>query len=141
MQPIALPEKARFWAIVAVHVPRVLPRRKRHCKCLPLLPIATSGHCTVLPTRRRFHRRPSPNGLNRAGILGSRLGAMTEQETNFRDLLQQIETALYDAADVDSAAFLQALQRAKPAFLNLLRYKARPVGAHATVQALNQPVG
>ena len=47
------------------------------------------------------------------------------QDTNFRDLLQQIETVLYDAADVDSAAFVQALQRAKPAFLNLLRYKAR----------------
>jgi hypothetical protein len=49
---------------------------------------------------------------------------MAEQDTNFRDLLQQIETVLYDAADVDSAAFVQALQRAKPAFLNLLRYKA-----------------
>ena len=49
---------------------------------------------------------------------------MAEQETNFRDLLQHIETVLYDAADVEPAAFLQTLQAAKPAFLNLLRYKA-----------------
>lgn len=48
---------------------------------------------------------------------------MAEHETNFRDLLQQIETVLYDAADVEPAAFLEALQRAKPTFLNLLRYK------------------
>lgn len=43
---------------------------------------------------------------------------------NFRDLLETIERALYEAGhDVDSVAFLQALQRARPAFLNLLRYK------------------
>jgi hypothetical protein len=46
------------------------------------------------------------------------------EETNFRELLADIETALYDAGDVDATAFLQALQHAKPAFLNLLRYKA-----------------
>jgi hypothetical protein len=46
------------------------------------------------------------------------------EDTNFRELLQAVETALYDAADIDAAAFLLALQRAKPAFLNLLRYKA-----------------
>lgn len=57
--------------------------------------------------------------------------AMAEQDTNFRDLLQQIETVLYDAADVDSAAFVQALQRAKPAFLNLLRYKASAMAVWA----------
>lgn len=45
-------------------------------------------------------------------------------ETNFRELLQRIETALYDAAEVDAAGFLQTLQRAKPLFLNLFRYKA-----------------
>lgn len=46
------------------------------------------------------------------------------ESTNFRDLLQLVEQALYsDTDDVDCAAFLQALQRAKPAFLNLLRYK------------------
>lgn len=55
------------------------------------------------------------------------------EETNFRELLAAIETALYDAADVDAAAFLQALQRAKPAFLNLLRYKASVVGGAGAV--------
>lgn len=49
---------------------------------------------------------------------------MEAQDVNFRDLLTQIETALYDAAEVDAAAFLLSLQRARPAFLNLLRYKA-----------------
>lgn len=45
-------------------------------------------------------------------------------DTNFRELLQRIETALCDAAEVDAASFLQTLQRAKPSFLNLFRYKA-----------------
>lgn len=48
---------------------------------------------------------------------------MESQDVNFRDLLAQIETALYDSQEVDAAAFLQSLQRARPAFLNLLRYK------------------
>ena len=45
-------------------------------------------------------------------------------DINFRELLQRIETALYDASEVDAAGFLQTLQRAKPLFLNLFRYKA-----------------
>lgn len=53
------------------------------------------------------------------------------EETNFRELLQAIETTLFDVQDVDPAAFLQALQRAKPAFLNLLRYKACAVALYA----------
>lgn len=52
-------------------------------------------------------------------------GAMDES-TNHRDLLQLIEGTLYAGGeDVDCSAFLAALQHAKPAFLNLLRYKVR----------------
>lgn len=47
---------------------------------------------------------------------------------SFRDLLQQIEAVLYADGEADPATFLQLLQRAKPHFLNLLRYKARAMG-------------
>lgn len=46
------------------------------------------------------------------------------EEVNYRQLLQGIETTLYDGVDGDPAAFLGLLQAARPAFLNLLRYKA-----------------
>ena len=35
---------------------------------------------------------------------------------------------LYADGEADPATFLQLLQRAKPHFLNLLRYKARAMG-------------
>lgn len=58
-----------------------------------------------------------------------------EAEVNFRDLLQQVESALYAGEDVDCAAFLATLQRAKPAFLNLLRYKEPNAESRAAVQS------
>ncbi|KAI7838926.1 hypothetical protein COHA_007288, partial [Chlorella ohadii] len=56
-------------------------------------------------------------------------------DTNFRELLQRIETALCDAAEVDAASFLQTLQRAKPSFLNLFRYKEPNAESRAAVQS------
>lgn len=66
-----------------------------------------------------------------------------EEATYFRDLLTLIEQTLYDApADVDCALFLQALQRAKPAFLNLLRYKASGrVSLHVDIDRRGQQQG
>ncbi len=64
---------------------------------------------------------------------------MSENEINFRDLLQYIEAVLYGEANVDPAAFLQALQPAKPAFLNLLRYKARSPGCWAAQRPRHVP--
>ncbi len=68
---------------------------------------------------------PGAYGLNFAGARPVQAATMAEGgDTNFRELLQRIETALCDAAEVDAASFLQTLQRAKPSFLNLFRYKA-----------------
>lgn len=51
-------------------------------------------------------------------------------DINFRQLLEDIEAALYEGESVeDPAAFLASLQAAKPAFLNLLRYKVNAGGA------------
>ncbi|KAL4457392.1 hypothetical protein ABPG75_012257 [Micractinium tetrahymenae] len=59
-----------------------------------------------------------------------------DESTNHRDLLQLIEGTLYAGGeDVDSAAFLAVLQRAKPAFLNLLRYKEPNAESRAAVQS------
>lgn len=51
-------------------------------------------------------------------------------DINFRELLTTIEEALYEgeATVEDPAALLASLQAAKPAFLNLLRYKVNARG-------------
>lgn len=52
-----------------------------------------------------------------------------DESTNHRDLLQLVEGTLYAGGeDLDCAAFLAVLQHAKPAFLNLLRYKVLDAG-------------
>lgn len=68
---------------------------------------------------------PGAYGLNFAARPVQAAAMAEGGDTNFRELLQRIETALCDAAEVDAASFLQTLQRAKPSFLNLFRYKAR----------------
>jgi hypothetical protein len=48
---------------------------------------------------------------------------MTTSQINFRDLLQTVETALFESSDVDVVNLAQTLQQAKPSFVNILKYK------------------
>lgn len=52
--------------------------------------------------------------------------ASADGAVSHRELLEFVETTLFEAGEeLDVAAFAATLQRAKPAFLNLLRYKVR----------------